>query len=625
MAKALSKELADKEEMDALIAQESASDAQEMDAMLGTTPESMPFAGKPVSGIVEAGKKFLGTAFSDVPQKTALSAIGAMQEGKNPVSGIKEYINTGVAPGGEDILTKAGVPASAAKYLKYPAEMIVDPGMLLGGFGAGRKIGTALGKKASEEFAVPLAKNIATKYTEGVLTKLAKTAAKQEAKGISIPEIADMVVREELAPYMTNLKKLREVIGGVEVKKTTTLPSGLYKTTMEKTKKGLKDETKDAVDSILASNKTTVNVQDLGTDIAIEDMFKRLDTTLASKPITDPAVNKYMTSLIDNLKLNLEPSRGRSLTELNDLRRDLNKMMVDFSKVQTANPQELSDTMVALKDASEGIRGAILKNLEGGKIKLPNGKMEDAAVAYDLLQNKYSKLITLEDLAATAPDPRTFAQKMVDIGLGGIAGGLAGIPLGQPAWGAAAGAGLIGLGARKGAIEGSKDLAAGYLMDLPSKVQKAGYRAGAVVDASLVGAPIYRKVQEQNSANNVGREPQSIPEQLVRTTIPRSVQGIKDQANFVKMKVAQQYPMMFDQVQETLDHNPEYIQDLLPVLAKAMPSMFPRDEYNRIDGIITDPALIDRARMKTSRRTDLTNKQKTEILQKLNTTGEFDL
>jgi hypothetical protein len=115
----------------------------------------------------------------------------------------------------------------------------------------------------------------------------------------------------------------------------------------------------------------------------------------------------------------------------------------------------------------------------------------------------------------------------------------------------------------------------------------------------------------------------NIPETLVRTPIPRTTEGIIQNKNFVKMKIAQQAPQLFDQISEILDHNPEYIGDLLPVIQKVAPHMFPKDEYNRIDGKIISPVDKQRAIKDTMDNDSISNTEKIAKIHKLNKTGEF--
>jgi len=609
---------------------------EEFDATMGAvTPETSMLAGKPMSGVRQAGEAVIGALTTSVPGEITRSSIEAAQRGVNPLENPQEYLRTGEqAPGAEKILTQAGVPESIAKYAKYPVEMVLDPQLLLGGLGVGRKTGELVGKGVKVA-SKPIVSNIATKYTEGVLTKLAKTAAKRESKAISVPELSDLVIREELAPFMTNLKKLREKIGGIESKSTTTLPSGLYKTEMVKSKKGLIDDTRDAVDSILNQSPAKVDIKRIRTDLALEDTFNRLDATSASKPFTDESMNQYLNTLNIRLKANLDPNTPRSLTDLNNLRKDINKMM-DFMKVQTSNPQELSETVNTLDDISQGLRGAIIDNLKDTKITLPSGAKEDAGIAYDLLQNKYSKLIKLYDLASTSPDPKSFMQSAIDMGISGSLGLAAGSAIGYPAYGLVSGLGLGGLamGTRKSAVEGAKDLGAKAVMSLPGAVDSTARGVGRAADIYGMASPILQQGPKMMSdvdqmKNEIamvhGRSPDTvnIPTELVRTPIPRNTEEILAKKEFVKMKIAQQAPQLLDAVTELLDHNPEQLPSIMPVLVKMAPGLFQFDKYNRINGKVIHDTDKFAAMSDLEKDESLTDVERIAKINRLFKTGEL--
>ena len=126
--------------------------------------------------------------------------------------------------------------------------------------------------------------------------------------------------------------------------------------------------------------------------------------------------------------------------------------------------------------------------------------------------------------------------------------------------------------------------------------------------------------------NAIYREPQSIenlPNAIINTKLPRTSKGIKENKEFVKMKIAQMMPE--DQALpmiSAINSDEEYYDEVFQLLIKQYPAAFVKDEYNRWNGKISDPMMQARYTKDTFQRTDLTNAQKVEKIQLLNTNGE---
>lgn len=123
------------------------------------------------------------------------------------------------------------------------------------------------------------------------------------------------------------------------------------------------------------------------------------------------------------------------------------------------------------------------------------------------------------------------------------------------------------------------------------------------------------------------RSPQSvpnIPEQFIRTPLPRNTQKLMEQKNFVLGKVAQMMPDMFESVKDTYDHEPERIGEVAQVLAMKMPQLFERDKYNRFDGRILDEKDKQSAIKDTLLRQDISPIEQAKIITKLNKEGLYD-
>lgn len=128
----------------------------------------------------------------------------------------------------------------------------------------------------------------------------------------------------------------------------------------------------------------------------------------------------------------------------------------------------------------------------------------------------------------------------------------------------------------------------------------------------------------QGAQDESGREPQSIPEQIVRTPLPRSTDEIVQKKDFVLAKVAQQAPDLYDSVKDIIENDPESLADVLPALSKAAPHLFVKDKYDRIDNRILDPQKKELARRDTMLDQTLSNTEKAKIINELNRSGVFN-
>lgn len=177
-----------------------------------------------------------------------------------------------------------------------------------------------------------------------------------------------------------------------------------------------------------------------------------------------------------------------------------------------------------------------------------------------------------------------------------------------------------------GGTQGKLDRAA-----LKEGYQRVVPEAGrAVIPYALEETPgvIYR--QQVQDGTTTGRRPQSvggvenIPEQLIRTPLPRSSAELMEKKPFVLAKVAQMMPEMFDAVQDVFENDPEQLPELAQVIAQKMPQFFARDKYNRFDGRIFSEQDKNRAIKDTLLRKDIGSIRQAEIITKLNQEGIFE-
>lgn len=127
--------------------------------------------------------------------------------------------------------------------------------------------------------------------------------------------------------------------------------------------------------------------------------------------------------------------------------------------------------------------------------------------------------------------------------------------------------------------------------------------------------------------NHQGRKPQSVanlPEELIRTPLPRTTAALMEKKNFVLAKIAQMAPEMLEAVKDTYDRDPEMLSELAPVIAMKMPHFFERDKYNRFDGRIMSEQDKAKAIKDTLGDTRLSTIEQAKIISRLNKEGLYD-
>lgn len=115
----------------------------------------------------------------------------------------------------------------------------------------------------------------------------------------------------------------------------------------------------------------------------------------------------------------------------------------------------------------------------------------------------------------------------------------------------------------------------------------------------------------------------NIPEQLIRTPLPRTTEGLMEKKPFVLAKVAQMAPEMFESVKDIYDHNPEQLGEVSQVLAMKMPHFFERDKFDRFDGRVMSEKGKALAIKDITGNEALNSIEQGKLITKLNKTGEY--
>lgn len=123
--------------------------------------------------------------------------------------------------------------------------------------------------------------------------------------------------------------------------------------------------------------------------------------------------------------------------------------------------------------------------------------------------------------------------------------------------------------------------------------------------------------------SRTGRSPQSIPEQLVRTPLPRDTAKLLEMKDFVLAKIAQMAPEMVDQIAEGMN-NPATFQKILPLAVARFPNLFENDKYNRVDGKVLDPQSKQIASDDIMQDPNLSVYERAQLISKMNKTGYLE-
>jgi hypothetical protein len=207
------------------------------------------------------------------------------------------------------------------------------------------------------------------------------------------------------------------------------------------------------------------------------------------------------------------------------------------------------------------------------------------------------------------------------------------------------GTGLVGVGVyaatgSKGAglsaagVYGTSKLGQAFSKKFPGVEANMLYRIlhGDIIPSGKAGA-LYKGSEAVRGASfplrdeerSPGRTPQSIPEEIMRTPLPRSSEDLLGKADFVRAKAAQQAPEMYDYVNDLLTNSPENIKEIMPALVQAAPHLFEQDKYDRVDGIIYNPEKKEYARNDIMKNDDLSHSEKMLMINQINKTGEYPL
>jgi hypothetical protein len=296
--------------------------------------------------------------------------------------------------------------------------------------------------------------------------------------------------------------------------------------------------------------------------------------------------------------------------------------------------KELSKQKEIYEQLYHGLKDEIRENLAPFDVKIGKHTLP-ASSYYEAQSDRMRRLIQAKNILEATPRAERlkpdFAAKILAVTTAGTAGIAAkGIDYYSQALGLGesvasnVGLGALGafgtLGAMRTASRSSPELMTGL-------ARKGRQGLGILEQNPEVVVPFSREgLKQMRDDNQRGRMPQSvpnIPEELIRTPLPRSTQSLMEKKSFVLAKVAQMMPEMYEAVSDTYKHEPERLGEIAQVLSMKAPHLFERDKYNRYDGRILSEKDKAQAIKDTLLRKDISSVQQSKIITRLNQTGEF--
>lgn len=301
------------------------------------------------------------------------------------------------------------------------------------------------------------------------------------------------------------------------------------------------------------------------------------------------AVFKIQQNMYDQLvNIGGDPTRI-SLRQLDQLKRMAQEDVRNFSK----GLGELGDNDELARITARKLKNLVDDKIGDRKFAELNSAQHDFLSAKGDLSNRISSLEL-----ATPGSTQVNKTSLLEGGVDGLLGGSQG---------------RLDSAARREWYEGA----------IPKPVR-------AVIPYALEETPgaLYReRFQGREPIRGNFRNPSSetnIPEQLIRTPLPRTTQELMDKKPFVLAKIAQMMPEMYDAVSDVFENNPEELPQLAQVISMKMPHVFAKDKYNRFDGRIISEVDKQKAIKDTLLRQDISAIEQGKIITKLNKEGMFE-
>jgi hypothetical protein len=511
----------------------------------------------------------------------------------------------------------------------------VDPTVGMGGKGVLRKISIPFKRVFRNPERNQTIKAI-KKYT---------TPSGLNDKKLNFDEIGMQIVQDDLTRYINKPSRLVEVLKGKKVtKEVINSPAGKkWKTSRSGGKIGeVSDELGKMFDGVASYGHGDVSAGEIAHSQLSKYMRENRDKVSAI--FRD---DKELIGIAKNLSGVLGGKNARfSIKELYELRKNISKQV--NSKAFFAAPSDkVAQQVDTLKDLSRGIDDIIKSKLDSVSIGTGKGKTMSAGTFYEVQNSRLHNYLSLSDLAETyfnkhGKDPDAVAGFLglaSEMGIWGGAGAAAqmmGVPYGI-AGGAAIG---VARGASRAVGKKVRESSPSFLA---RGLDKAGRAPEMLMKSRPYGAAATRTFsnQEQERDELRGRGPDSmrpaitgrhrgpqsegnLPLALSTVKMPRTVEGILENKEIIKAKMAQQAPDHLEHVNFILEQRPEDVEQILPMLMEMMPHAFETDKYNRVDNKVMDPMMMEKARHDIMQDEELSNGQRIKLINKMNRTNVLE-
>lgn len=605
---------------------------------------------------------------ADVPASMARAGIyGALSEDSSALGEMGEQwgrIKAGglaaeediPGPRGEDIVAEMGLEnPTAQKVAGFATEMVTDP--LSYGPGAVSKF---------TKFLKPIEKKIRSGAQKTLARSLSDyvTTSKYAKEGVDPQILASRMIEEDLVQHINNPSKLLEVIHGPKKITSDDILRGGAKS-IKKVPKGrgmvseISDDLERHIRDISSYSKQISNKR-ISMPIELERINQALSKVsgVPYNKASEMADKKFLKSVIGGYKDSM------SLSDAYTLKKNIGKQLRtrEFYKGTDEAMAHKKELLLGLNRRLDEI---IKEELKGVPVQIGD-VVEDAATYYAVQNNRMHQLLQLGGILETVPLKELKNVDLKQLLASGVLSGTVGVGMGS-AFGAPV---STGLGA---AIAGTAAMARKSGGDIIDPLMAKGWDVASKVAVPISG-PIAtqagREMQDEPLEVNLpweerkrifqNRGPQSVmdpmermtfnmPKKLIETRLPRTTEGVQQNAKIFKLKFAQEAegivkkemmaqgidPEMMDEMEiqeratemykdlsHVLDNRPEEIGAMLPAWITMFPHMFEKDRYNRIDGVV--PASMQpMVREEIRKNQNISNTERIKKLDLLNRSGEY--
>ena len=327
------------------------------------------------------------------------------------------------------------------------------------------------------------------------------------------------------------------------------------------------------IDEVVGKNQYTFH-----TDVT-DEVFNDLQAEIAGEVYANPkTANSVYEEVMDRL---FDGKDSIDLTDIHAVKKDLYSIIGDrnFQKAMSDNP----DKAVAYRKAARWLNDIVGESIDDPKFREMNKRYGTAS---DMYSNVRAKI----------------RGEFADTGVSSS------VAIGSPLYRAAR------------VMEESRDALMGLSAQGSQSLQKIPMSGEYLRGVGAGAIPRLMRPDGQ------GRSPDSVnlPLNIVKTKLPRTVEGILENKEVLLAKVGQQMPDYFDQVKFIVEERPEDIEQMMPMIMKLVPQAFESDKYGRINNMILDPIMQQKARGDIMEDSRLSNSQKINMIDKLNRTNVLE-